>query len=310
MIQRTTKSCRWLLVSVLSATAFVATVPAMTAPAHAQGADLKELLAGAKYPLTLKLKDLDAEWRRLSVSAQNDTNPWAMLFSIGGDDVFYTRSQTVTVGTETFIVAYRPPVRKVDFTVLMRGPGAAQPPLDPLTPDTQLGLSYLNLRMVASLNAIEPFNLQREVTRRERDIAEARERMAQMAGPQGPAAQNANQMSMSNLKQVSLAMMQYVQDHDEAYPKMEDAEAVKALLMPYAMNETVFMHPATRELYQPNPALSGKKLTQVADPVAMVLFYEASAAADGTRGVAYADGHVKRVAEAEWPQIKRASRIP
>lgn len=296
--------------AALSATVCAATLATMTAPARAQAVDLKELTAGTKYPLTIKLKDMNAEWQRITVSAQGDTNPWTMLFNIGGDEAFYTRSETVTVGTETFIVAYRTPPKKIDFMVIARGPGMATPPPDPLTPDTSLALSFLNLRTVASLNAIEPFDLKREVARRERDITEARERMAQMAGPQGPQAQNLNHVSLNNLKQLALGLNQYLQDFDETYPKMEDAEAIKTLLLPYVKAEAIFMHPATRELYQPNPALSGKKMAQVADPAAMVLFYEATAANDGTRGVAYADGHCKRVAEAEWPQIKRASRIP
>jgi prepilin-type processing-associated H-X9-DG protein len=42
----------------------------------------------------------------------------------------------------------------------------------------------------------------------------------------------------------------------------------------------------------------------------MVVIYEDSPAPDGTRGVAFLDGHAKRINESDWPAIKKASKIP
>jgi hypothetical protein len=45
-------------------------------------------------------------------------------------------------------------------------------------------------------------------------------------------------------------------------------------------------------------------------PFETVVLYEARPAADGTRGLMFSDGHAKRVTEAEWPELKRISKIP
>ena len=80
--------------------------------------------------------------------------------------------------------------------------------------------------------------------------------------------------------------------------------------MLYVSNKSIFAHPESKEPYQPNPVLSGKRLLDISKPEQTVVFYEASAATDGTRGVLYLDGHVERVAEVVWPRLKQASRAP
>jgi prepilin-type processing-associated H-X9-DG protein len=279
--------------------------------AQAATSALTNLLNGAEAPLTLPLKSLNGEWRRVSISGQGDMNPFTMTFMPNDQVVYYTRGQVVVVGGESFVAAYRAPIKKVDFMSLMRmGPGTQLPLPDKLTPDTTLSLTLLNLRIVNMIGDITRFDLKEELARSERQIAAAQvNAQALTAGAQVNAG-NLNQVSSSNLKQVSLAMMQYLQDHDDTFPKMETAEEVMKVLLPYAKNEAIFVHPQSREPYQPNAALSGKKAISIADPAAMVIFYEMSPADDGTRGIAYADGHVKRASEAEWPQIKKASRVP
>jgi prepilin-type processing-associated H-X9-DG protein len=72
----------------------------------------------------------------------------------------------------------------------------------------------------------------------------------------------------------------------------------------------IFRHPGTKRIYRPNPFLSRKSLAAINNPAQMVTFYEAAPSADGRRAVLYLDGHVMRVAEADWPRIRQASRIP
>jgi hypothetical protein len=56
--------------------------------------------------------------------------------------------------------------------------------------------------------------------------------------------------------------------------------------------------------------LSDHKLAHITKPDEMVVFYEAAPDDDGMRAVAFLDGRVKRIAEAEWPTVARASKIP
>jgi prepilin-type processing-associated H-X9-DG protein len=272
---------------------------------------LTNLLNGADAPLTLPLKSLNGEWRRVSISGQGDMNPFTMTFMPNDQVVYYTRGQIVSIGGESFVAAYRAPMKKVDFMSLMRmGPGTQMPLPDKLTPDTPLSLTLLNLRIVNMIGDIARFDLKEELARSERQIAAAQvNAQALTVGPQVNAG-NPNQVSNMNLKQVGLGVLQYAVDYDTTFPPMETAEEVMKAVLPYTKNEAIFVHPKSGEAYQPNPALSRKKMSSVADPAAMVMFYEMSPADDGTRGILYADGHVKRISEAEWPQIKKASRVP
>lgn len=295
--------------------AMLALVPVRIQRAQAQEAtpaSLMDLTAGATYPLTLLMKDLDEKWRRVSITAQGEANPMAM-FGLGTvpSDVYYTQGKMVKLGDETFIVAYRETAALVNFMAMMRGQAATKAP-EPVSPQTALTLAYLNLRSISSLKNIAPFDLRAEIARRNTEVEDARQMMAQMTqnGGQGGAAEDLNSKSNSNLKQLGLGIMQYTQDHNQTFPPLEDAAAMKKEVMPYVKNEELFVHPGSKEAYQPNSSLSGKKLSSLAEPNSRVLAYEASAGTDGRRGVLYADGHVKRESETEWPQIKKASQVP
>lgn len=270
-------------------------------------ADLRSLLSGKTVPLSLQLKELDGEWRRFMPSGPYELagmmQMFAALFGGAGSGVCYTKGETIALGKETYLIAYRPPAPPLDLARLM-GPGA-EPPFPPkpvkLTAETPLALCLLNLASMGNLNDIRPFNLEQE----EAAAAEAGE-----GGIVGLArTQAAQATSLSNLKQLGLALVMYASDYDEVLPPMQDAETVKAALEPYVSNEQLFVHPTTGEPYQPNPILSYHKLAHISNPAEFVTFYEASPWEDGSRGVAFLDGHAKRVDEEEWELAKRASKI-
>jgi hypothetical protein len=131
-----------------------------------------------------------------------------------------------------------------------------------------------------------------------------------VAPAMGPREMGRPVTSLSNLKQLAIGFEMYIQDYDDRLPPMMDPVAVKKVLLPYVKNEGVFVHPTTREPYQPNPSLSHRKLNRIDQPDKVVAFYEGHPSAVDTRGVAFADGHATRVPEAVWPQLKRASEIP
>ena len=73
--------------------------------ARAQDAEgMKELLSGDQIPLTVALKDLDAEWRRVVVSS-----PDSPKRAPGKEPMYFTKGQTVSRAQETFLIAYSPP---------------------------------------------------------------------------------------------------------------------------------------------------------------------------------------------------------
>ena len=104
--------------------------------------------------------------------------------------------------------------------------------------------------------------------------------------------ENARQASsQSNLKQISLGIIQHVQDNDQ---KMPDADKWVDEVMPYIKSEAVFTDPSAPGLkwaYAFNRALSGKKLSDLESPAATVLLFEST---DGKKNASDRGGSLPR----------------
>jgi hypothetical protein len=192
-------------------TAVVVLCLALGAPAWGETLDLQQLLFGREYSASLKLKDLNAEWRRVSLgtaeeakSGKNEMLSQLMqmgmmseqakgkgkpdpaaaalgmsflgaLFGGGGGEreapVYYTKGQTLTVGGETFLIAYRSRRAGTNFLQMAmeaeakgREPDFAQlSGAGKLTPDTPLSLSLVNVKSIAAIDDIRPFDLNQEI---------------------------------------------------------------------------------------------------------------------------------------------------
>ncbi len=274
---------------------------ATTVSAREEPVSFKELLSGKTVPLTLKLKDLNGDWRRVSVGgateAANPIRAYTALLGLGaGGNSYYTKGDTVTIEGETYFIAYRVQTKLMDYAALMRGgmrPDQMPKP-EPPTPDSLLTLSLVHLRDAGSLNDIRPFDLETELTGGDTSPAaleEAREKAAQATG-------------LQNLRAIGVALLAYARDGDKSLPPMQDAAAAKKALQPYTKDDSVFTPPS-----QPNPSLSGKKLANFPKPEETVAFYENKPTND-TRGVLFLDGHTERIAETKWPALKKISNIP
>lgn len=138
------------------------------------------------------------------------------------------------------------------------------------------------------------------------------EKTAELVSPQITRMRSTAQQtaSQSNLKQLSLGILQYTQDHDETLP---DAEHWMDEILPYVKTESLFHDPSSPEDqpygYAFNKALSKAKVAQLDAPAATVLLFESTLgvrnAADTGQSVprpghysggtdyAFTDGHVK-----------------
>jgi len=228
-------------------------------------------------------------------------------------DVFYTRGQTRVIGGETFLVAYHLPSQAPDLAKLIaqsQQSGGPPPDLSQMlapkrTAEDALTLALLNLKTIGSLSDIRPFDLSQELAESDNSLASTLMPVFQQSREKAIAIS-----SLSNLKQLGLGTLMYTQDYDENFPPMTDYAAFKKAVMPYVKNEMLFTNPITGEAYHLNSRLSKKNLSSVANPAEMAMIYEASPAPDGTRGVCYVDGHSKRVTEAQWQDVKKASGMP
>ena len=270
---------------------------------------IKDALAGKVAPLTLKLSDLNRDWYRLNVSAKpapeglggSSRAYFALMLGGLGDGAAacFTKGDIVTIEGEAFLVAYRLIPKPVDMNAVMRGGPNALPAPEKPAPDAPLTLSLLRLRGVDGLSNIKPFDLEAELTGGETTdaaIEEARDAAAKARG-------------LQNLRQLGLALLAYAQDGDKTLPALKDAAAARQALTPYCKNKDAFTSPDTKAAYVPNASLSGRKLADITGREKIAAFHDPQAV-NGTRAVVFLDGHVERVAEANWAALEQASRLP
>jgi len=267
------------------------------------------------------LKDLDSTWRRVQIRlAPAKTGPSALNLATGalsGDDqpkAYYTQGRTAEWAGRTWIVACRPASSPVNLAALksMDRPDQVMDALLPAAkPDTPLELALIPLDGAASIESVQPFDLQQATTDRAAFSSPTMTLAAVLFPIFSQAREKARETSsVSNLKQMAIATLMYSQDWDEVLPPMKDAATARKALMPYCKNEAIFIDPRTNEPYHVNVAASRKKEASIDSPSEFVLFYEATPARDGKRAVAFADGHVKRILDPEWEMLRRKSGMP
>lgn len=268
-------------------------VVALGAAQMCPAAELGDVLRGKVYPLSVKAGDLDRSWVGLTPVGDAGIGLAEVYAAmLGGQPlVYYTKGDTVQAAGETFLVAYGRQIDQQTLLEMMRG-GPEPMPLEPITAETRLTLSLLNLRSARSLTNIQPFDLSEE-TAQQKVWVEAQQRA----------------LSLGNLKNLALALQMWLADHEDTLPDLSSMEAVGTTLDEYVKNRTVFTHPVTGQPYGVNSSLSGLRLLEVRDISNTAVFYEQTTWSDGTRGVAFLDGHAARVSPEKWQEIKRISGI-
>jgi hypothetical protein len=105
---------------------------------------LANVLSGNSVPTSIKLKDLTPEWRAMSTNGQFEFGNFQAFINVFGGGAFatnyYTKGQTVSIGSETYIVAY---------SLLSL--------VDKVSPEMPLNLSLLNLKTIGSMSNIRAF---------------------------------------------------------------------------------------------------------------------------------------------------------
>jgi hypothetical protein len=165
------RATTWTRLGVLAATVILGAVGiAGTARAEdaASVAAAQISIGGANLPSTMQLKDLDSSWKRLTLGGPLDVGHWVQALAdyLGtpNPNFAYTKGQTISLGSETYLVAYRPTFKGPGVMDMMMSAGGGTAPEPPkLTGDTVLSLSLLNLRTVGSLDDIRSFDLNTEV---------------------------------------------------------------------------------------------------------------------------------------------------
>jgi prepilin-type processing-associated H-X9-DG protein len=267
--------------------------------------NLYEALNRQGVSATLNANDLSADWHIISAGELGFFG-LAMSNEIPFQLYFYTKGEMISFGTEKYLVAYHVQNMPDDDSDNM--PPSYYRPYKKkgyLLQDAKLALSLLPLDASQSIYEIKQFNPQTDYI--QKDVI-------------------SEQSSLSNLKQIALATFMYVQDYDEKLPPMVAARSadeinehfsgkvtaktpVQNRLMPYIKSKTIFLQPATHRPYLPNYKVSRLPDSKIDNPVATFLFYEDAPNSAGKRAVAYADGHVKLLTEAEFQKERKAQGI-
>ena len=115
---------------------------------------------------------------------------------------------------------------------------------------------------------------------------------------------------LSNIKQVSIGALMYLQDYDEKF-KLQPA-TYKFKLMPYIKAEHIFHCPSdpTKGVsYSFNPNLQGISMAKIKSPAKTVMIYEGKAGKldfrhDGRASVGFVDGHAKLIGKQEAASLR------
>ena len=309
---------------------------------NAATSPLQTALSSEKTPLTLQASALNASWRRFkpskSLGADFQVRPADSEDATNYENYSYvTRGETLKVGDETFLLAYRTPYfiyQELDASMpvspaeresidLMR---SVPPEANIATPDRYvrllsvqtLNLCLLNVRTIGDLGDIRAFDAATDTI----EIVLLAER-TQLRG------EAVNEQVVRDLRQIGQALVASAEDYDQEMPPMLSAQSMaeiklaqnveftddrfrefrkaQQVLLKEVESAEIFAHPITREIYRPNVNLSRRPFYLLTPRNQVVTFYEASPAPNGTRAVLYFDGHVKRERETDWPAIRAAS---
>src|SRR5688500_4126780 len=102
-------------VMVVTGFGLAALFPILSAPVWAQSeSSIAAVLSGSAAPMSLKLKELSPEWRRISVTGEAMLGMGGMVQSMmqavgsmlgsAGGEAIYTRGATLRIGGEQFLV--------------------------------------------------------------------------------------------------------------------------------------------------------------------------------------------------------------
>lgn len=286
--------------------------PAAQPSASEQAVTFPDLLQGKLCPLMLKVGELNAQWRQITVMMKQSGQGSPIDPSATNEDQqqdralqivlalqralsptmadYFTRGQTFAVGEETFLIAYQLPRTTYDvqsFTFV------AQNPPQPVTEGTLLQLSLLNLHAIDGLANIRPFDM-RSIN--ELNLAAYNQFCISQL-------KTLRLTSSNNLRQLAASLQMYAQDHDEQFPIIDTwTESIN-------VEPSIMTSPISLAQYVYNPHLSGAAIGNIPDPTVVPLVWDPIPDLEGKRLVAYVDGHIGEVKEHEWQELLKNNNI-
>lgn len=212
-------------------------------------------------------------------------------------DVSWTNGQTATLAGQTYLVTY-----KADI-------GPAE-----LASKTPPKFSELKLTLVRtdSIQSITPDpDISRETFAKVLSSLATAGSMGGGGSSGAPeAASGEKAPGLSNAKQLALGFIMYTADWDDVAPYVQDTNAAYFVTYPYIKDKSVVQtHNPEGSFFRLNMSVAGIDMSALENPEATPLYYDSKPWPDGTRIVAFTDGHVRVIAPDEWNRLQRNLKL-
>jgi prepilin-type processing-associated H-X9-DG protein len=228
--------------------------------------------------------------------------------------VFFMRSDPLEV-TDNYLLSTK--MSFIEAVTLRRGDDGEWKIVPRPAPPAFLNVKGANLQ--EQIAAIKAMSVQEQIASLEANIKAAQSESdgflntwaRTLSQPRVPNLQVASRISMSNLKQILLGMLQFAQDYDQKLLFTPANFAEK--LQPYTKSRKIFLAPTLDQndpfAYTLNPEVAGKSLGAFAQPSRTAAIYEADKDGkllfrfDGKAVIGFVDGHVKLTSPEEAEKL-------
>lgn len=284
--------------------------------AMAQGLTLQSAFNQKNWPEAAKIADLPQDYQAASIKMNGSGNPGigqttgstalillSYVGASGGADrqvqildllalleFSWTRGETVTLAGAEHMITYRYELAFSEVAEVVSNPaGLAEIPLR---------LTFVKVSEIQSLSP-RP------------DVGRVFERSTAPTPQSGSPTMNAMKTAtLANVKQMSLGMIIYCTDYDDVAPYAQSSTTAWSVMLPYIKSrETLKTLNPNGGSFLFNMSLAGVSLVDLESPAETPMIFESKPWPDGTRAVAFADGHAKYLSEDEWAKYQPALKL-
>ena len=168
--------------------------------------------------------------------------------------------------------------------------------------------SLLNTRNISAMEDVASFDFDKQFASFS-ELVNTELRRSEAMQQKQIAAAKSDPAIAGNLKQIFLSIEQYIYDYDEKLPPLKDLATARKAIDPYLNNKSAWMDDLKIQLH-PNALLSEKPLAHLKPYASSMILFYSDADANGERWVLRLDGQARQISGAQWPQLKKAARIP
>ncbi|MCH7905378.1 MAG: hypothetical protein IH944_12560 [Armatimonadetes bacterium] len=278
------------------------------ATAQSVQSDLRRTLKLKQY---LTIEDLTDEYMAIKIgidSLLGMMGPYMYMDTVGEADTVaeqveriryfdarWTKGDVVEIGGTGYLVTYQTDA----FEVMVAMEGEHEP-----SQGLALHLDLVNLDNIMSIKPLADLTPEKYGELFGDLFADVSRMNEEMVGTR------AQTTALSNIRQVSTAMMIYATDYDDITPYAQSTRTVEYLIYPYMKNFELWntLNPnGSRFLF--NMAVAGVNIAGIPDPVGTVMFYESHLWPDGRRLVSFMDTHARFLTEEEWNEVKGSLKL-